>query len=214
MEDSKNFFEALMHSYGWRGTIKGFRSIEAVIVFAITMLVFANTLCRYIFSINLAWIEEILLIAAMWMYFIGGMLGSEEQSHISGDLVTGSLHSPTVKKWVLFLVNLINTLICAYFAYLAVKYCIQQTKFGVTTAVLRWPKSTSQYAVAFGLIGMCFFWLIHMLRYLVMKPECVPMGNGGDEDVPVVEADAAVSEEHVMADAAETVQENNQEDQK
>lgn len=205
MEDSKNFFESLRNSYGWRGTITGFRWIEASIVFVITMLVFANTLCRYIFNINLAWIEEILLITAMWMYFIGGMLGAEEQSHISGDLITGSLRNRTVKKWLLFFVNLINTLICAYFAYLAVKYCIQQTKFGVTTAVLRWPKGTSQYAVAFGLCGMCFFWLIHMLRYLFEKPERIPLSEDMQmaEDVQETPAQNAGAGEPEAEDSQE-----------
>lgn len=201
MEDSKNFFESLRHSYGWRGTITGFRWIEASIVFAITMLVFINTLCRYIFKINLAWIEEILLITAMWMYFIGGMLGAEEQSHISGDLITGSLRNRSAKKWLLFFVNLLNTAICGYFAYLAVMYCIQQTKFGVTTAVLRWPKSTSQYAVAFGLCGMCFFWLIYTLHYLMEKPERIP-----------IHEDLLTAEETPSADAVEPDAEDSQEE--
>lgn len=186
MEDKKdyeksNYFEALMYSMGWRGTIKAFRGIEAILVLGVVFLVFANTVARYVFNANIIWCEEVLLILSMWMYFIGGMLGSEEQSHISGDLVSGSLRNRKVKKWVLAVVNSINTFICGYFSYLAINFCIQQVMLGSTTAYLRVPKGTSQWAVAVGLVGMCFFWLIHTLRYLKKDPATILTASEQEE---------------------------------
>lgn len=158
-----------------------FRGVEAVLVLCVVFLVFANTVARYVFNANIIWCEEVLLILSMWMYFIGGMLGSEEQSHISGDLVTGSLKNRKVKKWVLFVVNTINTFICGYFAYLAVNYCVQQIMLGSTTAYLRVPKGTSQWAVAVGLFGMFFFWLVHALKYLKKNPATIPIASEMEE---------------------------------
>lgn len=199
MEDKKdyeksNYFEALMYSMGWRGTIKAFRGVEAILVLSVVFLVFANTVARYVFNANIIWCEEVLLILSMWMYFIGGMLGSEEQSHISGDLVSGSLKNRKVKKWVLFATNLINTFICGYFSYLAINFCLQQIALGSTTAYLRIPKGTSQWAVAVGLCGMFFFWLVHTLRYLKKDPATILIASEMEEfksveyeEVPEVE---------------------------
>lgn len=171
MDNDKNAIESLRSTRGWKGTIKGFRGIEALLVFAVTMLVFFNTLCRYVFTINLPWMEEILLIISMWMYFLGAMLGSEEESHISGDLVTSSIKSGKGKKIVTVIVNFINVVISGYFTILTIKYCIKQTRLGATTAVLRLPKSTSQYAILFGLVFVFLFSVYHFIRYLVKKPE-------------------------------------------
>lgn len=171
MDNDKNAIESLRNTRGWKGIIKGFRGIEALLVFSVTMLVFANTLCRYFFKINLPWIEEVLLIVSMWMYFIGAMLGSEEESHISGDLISSSIKSGKGKKIVAIIVNFINVAVSGYFSFLTIKYCIKQTRLGATTAVLRLPKSTSQYAVLFGIVFVFVFSVYHLIKYIVKKPE-------------------------------------------
>lgn len=182
MEDSKNYFEILRSSKGWKASVGVMRTVEAVIVFSVMMMVFVNTVARYLFNANFSWIEEMLTIFAMWMYFLGGVIGAEEESHIYGDLVSGSLRSQKVKKWLTVGVNLLNTLCAAFFTYLAIAYCVQQTKFGVTTAYLRLPKGTSQYAVGFGMIGMTFYWLFHTLRYLFKKPSEYELAAAASEE--------------------------------
>ena len=98
MEDSKNYFEILRSSKGWKASDGVMRTVEAVIVFSVMMMVFVNTVARYLFNANFSWIEEMLTIFAMWMYFLGVVIGAEEESHIYGDLVSGSLRSQKVKK--------------------------------------------------------------------------------------------------------------------
>lgn len=101
MEDSKNYFEILRSSKGWKASVGVMRTVEAVIVFSVMMMVFVNTVARYLFNANFSWIEEMLTIFAMWMYFLGGVIGAEEESHIYGDLVSGSLRSQKVKNGLL-----------------------------------------------------------------------------------------------------------------
>ena len=181
MDNDKNAVESLRNARGWRGTIKGFKVIEALLVFLVTMLVFINTLCRYIFKINLPWTEEVLLIISMWMYFLGAMLGSEEESHISGDLISSSIKSGKGKKIVAVITNFINVVISGYFTYLTALYCIKQTRLGATTAVLRLPKGTSQYAILFGLVFVFLFSVYHFIRYLFKKPESFVKSESTDD---------------------------------
>ena len=72
------------------------------------------------------------------MYFLGAMLGSEEESHISGDLISSSIKSGKGKKIVAVITNFINVVISGYFTYLTALYCIKQTRLGATIAVLRY----------------------------------------------------------------------------
>ena len=80
--------------------------------------------------------------------------------------------------------------------YLAIAYCVQQTKFGVTTAYLRLPKGTSQYAVGFGMIGMTFYWLFHTLRYLFKKPsEYEVAAAASEENLSDAEKESVINKE-------------------
>lgn len=207
MEGSKNYFEMLRASKGWKAVNSTAKHIEAFIVFAVMMMVFTNTVARYVFNLNFSWIEELLTIGAMWMYFIGGVIGAEEESHIYGDLISGNLKSRKAKKWLTVFVNLLNTVIAGFFAYLAIVYCIQQTKFHVTTPYLRWPKGTSQYAVGFGMVGMTLYWLFHTLRYLFKKPADYKLA-GDDENA------AEESQTETLAAGAVVPESESQEDAK
>ncbi len=169
---------------GWKGVISVLRIAEALDVLLVVLLIFANTVSRYVFKTSFVWIEEILTICALWMYFIGAVLGAEEESHIKGDLVSSSIRRPGVKKWFLAAVALVTAVSATFFAVWAVQYCATQLKLHMLTAYLKLPKITSQFAIGFGMVGMAFYWIYHFLRYLTAKPfedKGAHDGKDGDE---------------------------------
>ena len=179
MEYKESPFNRLRNTKGWKAVIKVLRVVEAIDVLLVVMLVFANTVSRYVFDTSFIWVEEILTICALWMYFIGAVLGAEEESHIKGDLISSSIKNPKAKKWFITVVSLITFVACAFFVYWAVVYCNLQLKLNMTTQYLHLPKVTSQFAVGFGMVGMAAYWLFHFLRYASMKPSEF-IENSGD----------------------------------
>lgn len=170
MEHKQSPFNRLRATKGWKAVIQVLRVIEALDVLAVVLLVFANTVSRYLFDTSFIWVEEVLTICALWMYFIGAVLGAEEESHIKGDLISSSIKNSKVKKWFIVAVSLVTLVACLFFVYWAVAYCQLQLKLNMTTQYLHLPKVTSQFAVGFGMIGMAVYWLFHLLRYITMKP--------------------------------------------
>lgn len=170
MNKGKSPFDRLRATKGWKAVINVLRFVEAIDVLVVVLLIFANTVSRYIFKTSFIWVEEILTICAMWMYFIGAVLGAEEESHIKGDLISTSIKNPKVKKRFIVAVSAVTFVSCLFFVYWAVIYCKTQVILKMTTQYLHLPKITSQFAVGFGMIGMAFYWLFHLLRNIAKKP--------------------------------------------
>lgn len=171
MNKERSVFDRLRATKGWKAVIKVLRIIEAIDVLVVVLLIFANTVSRYVFKTSFIWVEEILTICALWMYFIGAVLGAEEESHIKGDLISSSIKNPKAKKWFVVAVSLVTFVSCMFFVYWAVIYCKNQLALHMTTQYLHLPKITSQFAVGFGMVGMAFYWLFHLLRNIAKKPE-------------------------------------------
>ncbi len=182
MRKETSVFDRLRSTRGWKAVIQFLRIVEAVDVLVVVLLIFANTVSRYVFKTSFIWVEEILTICALWMYFIGAVLGAEEESHIKGDLVSSSIKNPRLKKWFIVAVSLITFVSCGFFVYWALIYCKTQAQLHMTTQYLHLPKITSQFAVGFGMAGMAFYWLFPLLRYPVRKPsDFLPDGGASDE---------------------------------
>ena len=54
----------------------------------VTGIIFLAVLLRYVFHSDLYGYEEIVVIFAFWLYFIGGSYGSYTRTHITADVVS------------------------------------------------------------------------------------------------------------------------------
>jgi len=177
---SLNAVERLRENKAWTIVITTLRRVEGWLVFIVLFTVFANALLRYIFKISFLWSEEVLLIIALWMYFIGAIIGAEEESHIKGDMIGGLFSKPKSRKLHKVIVALYSALVICIIAVWVVQYCVWQTELGTVTTNLRWPKVTSIYSVGFGCVGMAAYFTYHFIRYSSMKPCKFAKGVGGE----------------------------------
>ena len=63
---------------------------EAIIVLAaasVVLLFIAEVLARYILNINFVGYDEIVLLAVVWLYFIGGGYAMYKKEHISAEMM-------------------------------------------------------------------------------------------------------------------------------
>lgn len=184
-----NPLDKVRETTGWRGMIKVMRGIEAFLVFVTVALVFFGVLLRYIFEISLLWNEEVLIIAAMWMYFLGSIIATEEESHIRGDVIGGLFKKPRSRKIHVIVTSIFSSVTITIFAFWVWEYSVWLTQINMLTSYLRIPMATSQYAIGFGVFGMAFFFNFHLIRYIIMpskrfalKTEEEELPGGGSEN--------------------------------
>ena len=145
--------------------------------------VFAGVFLRYVLKGNFFGQEEILCVVAMWLYWVGGIYGTYEGSHIKGDMLSSAFKSPKIKK-IIELVNLgISFVVILVFCKWGFEYMAFNLKFKAVTTGLKIPMYYSQFPLLFGFIMMELYTVFNFFRVLLDKnfgQPSVPAGDGGD----------------------------------
>lgn len=94
--------DKIQNSRAWDFMLKLQRFLAAlstvIVVFELGIVV----VCRYIFEINVLGYDEIILIGAYWMYFIGSSYATWEETHVSADVLSIFVSERTQQKLALF----------------------------------------------------------------------------------------------------------------
>ncbi|WP_317854550.1 TRAP transporter small permease [Chakrabartyella piscis] len=84
---------------GWKLLLMGERSILVITSGLATFLVAVGVFMRYVLTKDFFGQEEVVTVVAMWLYWIGGVYGSYEDSHIKADICTDLIKNPKKLKF-------------------------------------------------------------------------------------------------------------------
>lgn len=166
---------------------KALLNVETVIMVITTILaagiVFIGVVLRYVFKSNFFGQEEVLCVVAMWLYWIGGVYGSYEDSHIKGDMLSSLFKSPKAKKIIKLITLGISIVVTIVFAIWGWQYMAFNLKFKAVSTGLKIPLWYSQIPLLIGFILMGLYTLFNFMRVLLdpeygKDPQIV---EGGDE---------------------------------
>ena len=111
----------------------------------ISLLVFANSMLRYLFGANQNWVEEVARIMMVWMTFIGASLCVRTGEHVVMDMVLSRL-KPKAHRMVKVIIGAIGAVTTTYLFYLSCVYVANTFKRGQFSPIL---------GVATGVIYLC-----------------------------------------------------------
>ncbi len=133
----------------------------------ITVLVFIEVVLRYVLGSPLFGIEELIVLIAMWMYFIGASYGAYERSHIKAEFIHTWVRSP--KQYIL--IRLISSSITFTLSLIMIKWTypffIWSITKGGTSQALLLPMYYSQSAVFVGAILMSLYFFAEFIDYFL-----------------------------------------------
>ena len=166
----------------WRAlrfTVKWLMIIGSVV--STVCMVYA-VIKRYIFSGNFYGSDEIIMLFAFWLYFMGAVYGSYEDSHIKADLLNVYIKNMRIKDGLAILAQFCTVVVNTIVLMWAFKYfCGEISKWGLSTS-LKIPLVIPKSAVFFGFLLMEFYhvyYLQHNLR-LYLKQGCYTQPRPGD----------------------------------
>jgi TRAP-type C4-dicarboxylate transport system permease small subunit len=138
----------------------------------ITLIIAGAAVARYIFKVNFYGYEEIAVLVAFWLYFMGAAYGSYNNTHVSADIVDAYLPECRIKRALTFVRHLVTCAVCGLFAYYGYEFFsfgfvgpLGNFQFKPTSMVWRIPLWTSYAAIFAGLILM----EVYFLRNLVLS---------------------------------------------
>lgn len=118
---------------------------------AMTVMVFVNVVCRYVFDSPIAGSDELATLAFTWATFLGASLGIKRQIHLGIEFVT-RLFPLRLQA----LCGVIVSVLVAVFAMLLLVYSwqIMRSAHLKVTPVLQWPYTIVYLAVPVGALLM------------------------------------------------------------
>ena len=157
----------------------GFCKVEKTItwiVFAIMLaLLLIQVICRYVFSMPLAWAEEMVRYAYIAVSFVGAIVAVRERSHISIDILP-SLMEKAIKNekrrtLVLDIMDIFANLVqLVFFIILSIwmlEYTLDIAEKNQITTANEWPMWLMCLPVTVSCMMMAFHGLLNTLESLV-----------------------------------------------
>lgn len=145
------------------------RFILVVCNFSLMIIVVASFLSRYLFSVDFYGVEEILLILAFWLYFIGAAFGSYEKSHIEADFVQSIFGDNFITSLIAYLRDIIEVIVLivlTYWSFLLIQFDLERWPISPGWKI---PLLVPHSAIAFGFILMSIHTLIHFYRRITVR---------------------------------------------
>ncbi|MFA1820845.1 TRAP transporter small permease [Virgibacillus oceani] len=140
---------------------KGIMILSAILI--LTGLV-STVILRYVFSTDLYGLEELIIIPAFWMYFIGASYGTYENKHISADITKVYIKSEKVKGYIKLFGTLISLIIALVFTYWSGLFIGWTVDSGATSTAWNYPLYIPQSAILFGFLLITLYTFLDLIK--------------------------------------------------
>ena len=152
----------LRNTLFWKALLKVQEAVLAVCVIACVLILCAEVVLR-MFHKDLFGYEEIVVIFAMWMYFIGASYAMYQKSHINADM-TSLIFGEKVQAVAKLIVSFITTAVAITLTIWAHSFFRWSLGKTATTTSLRIPLIYSQSALFFGYMLIAFYSLFYFIE--------------------------------------------------
>ena len=163
----------------WCGVDKFVSALISLAGIALTAVIFVVVIARYVFKTDIFGSEEIILLLAWWLYFMGGIGASQENSHISADMVDEFCSNKVIVEMTKGIAKALEAIVfflCTYMSVLLLMTNIQ--KWPVSTG-LKIPYVAAQAPIVIGFFGMAGFAVYWSMFYI--SKALHDRKNGGEQ---------------------------------
>lgn len=142
-------------------------TVVSICASAMVFLVALTVVLRYIFKTQIVGIEDLIMLVAFAVYFIGASLGSREETEITADLMSLFIKKP--KSLALLRAyqrgaNAILMGICAYFTAQQIQIVVNAHS---KTTGMNLPMWAYYTLILVGLVLVSFYSLYHFVNYII-----------------------------------------------
>jgi TRAP-type C4-dicarboxylate transport system permease small subunit len=127
---------------------------------AISVIIFTQVVCRYVFNHSLYWSEEVGRYILIWITFLGASVGVKRYAHIGIDFLYNRTHG-LFRKILDFIIILLGLFFAALICYFGYKFA-SFAKFQKSAALLM-PMTIPYLSISVG--GFLIF--VHYISSLI-----------------------------------------------
>lgn len=136
----------------------------------IVLVISTSAIMRYFLDRDIYGIEELITIAAFWMYFAGAVYASKTRRQISAELFSMFTKNGNILFGIALVQRSITFLLCLIYAWWGWEFISWSFLSGGKTTLWQIPIYVGQSSVFLGLVCM----LIYFGRDIIMLLRCKP----------------------------------------
>jgi TRAP-type C4-dicarboxylate transport system permease small subunit len=147
-----------------RLVLRFFKGIMFIANVAIITIILTVAFLRYLLKINFLGSEEIILLIASWMYFLGSAIACYEGSQVSADLLSSSLKTErqrAVLSLVQFVISLVLFGVLTVWAFNYLRWSLAKRS---VTPVYHLPLAISHVALLVSFFFSFLYQIMHIYR--------------------------------------------------
>jgi TRAP-type C4-dicarboxylate transport system permease small subunit len=146
-----------------RDLVRANRFVVGGLMLAMTVLVFANVVLRYLFGNSLPWVEELTRYMMIWLAYLGAGLALRAGTHVAVEVLQDALPELVVMvlRGVIAALVLVFLAAVAWYGFAYAQFAMRQS-----SAVLRLPLGLVYFGVPIGCTLMAVHLLLGLRRYL------------------------------------------------
>ncbi|EAR62213.1 TRAP transporter small permease [Neptuniibacter caesariensis] len=141
-----------------------FRTMMLLAGLGLAFLMFSQVIMRYIFESPFTGIEELSILLAVWIYFLGMGYATREREHIHGGIVSLVVKDPFKVNIIRFFGSITCMIAAIIFGYFACKYALKEIDRGRVSINLRWPRGFWSASMIVGFAMMVGYFLLETIN--------------------------------------------------
>ena len=164
-----------------RGLMKLFDVIMAGANIAICVMILTGAFMRYLLQKDFYGMEELVLLIAFWMYFVGSAVASREGSQVSAALVTSLLRSDKQRAVLTLIRNILTMILFGILAKWAYDYLLWSIQMRPTTAVYKIPMYIDHAALLVSFVLSALYEIKHICHTCLELKTAFGKSEEGEE---------------------------------
>lgn len=155
--------EKIQQSVIWSLLLKIQRLILVATNIIVITILGVVIIARYILKVNVLGYDELTLIGAFWMYFIGSAYASYEETHITADILSQFV-SHRKKQILAIFSKIVQVLLGFPMIYLSYELLLWDVEMNPSTIDWGIPYLIPQSAIFCGFVLMTFYSFVYLIR--------------------------------------------------
>lgn len=178
------------------------KDMETVFKYTLTLLISTvagfqavQVISRYVFETPMMGLEEMALIPTMWLYILGAVNASREDTQIRANVLDIFLKTDRARHWLAVISESISLIISGWLTWWAWDYFKYAKRVWKESPTLYIPTIIYEAALFLGLVVMTLYVGWHLLKHLRIL-----LAGGEDHQVAPITEPAEVTEFKVLTE--------------
>lgn len=141
-----------------------FKYSLTILISTVALMEFVQVVMRYIFEIPIMGLEEVLVYPTLWLYFLGSVNASREDTQIKANVLDVFLKTDRSKLTVRVIADALSLVTCSWLTWWAWEYFRYALRVWKESPTLYIPTFYAECAMFIGMVFMTFYVVFYLYK--------------------------------------------------